>query len=163
MTHRKAARKPGAALVIEGACARPRAFSHYDLGQIHEYYQVDDIAKVDARLRGKAVRLRKLIDMVGPDFHAKYLTVESEDGKFSVSLPLAETMRTALLVYEMKGKPLDREEGGPVRFLIPFFPDACANVKGAARITVSEAPGRDTRPSNKQDHDALHAASRGRA
>jgi 2-dehydropantoate 2-reductase len=160
MSHRKAPRKPGAALVIEGACARPRAFSHYDLGAIHEYYQVDDISKVDARLAGKAVRLRALVDLVGPDFHAKYITIESEDGAFSVSLPLDETIRTALVVHELKKKPLTREDGGPVRFLIPFFADKCANVKGAARMTLSETPGRDTRPSNRSDHEALHAADK---
>ncbi|MDG2148773.1 MAG: molybdopterin-dependent oxidoreductase [Planctomycetota bacterium] len=160
MTHRTAARKPGAALVIEGACARPSAFSHYDLGAIHDDYQVEDLAKVDARLKGKAVRLRKLVDLVGPDFYAKYITIESEDGKFAASLPLDDTMRTALVVYEMKGKPLTREDGGPVRFIIPFFADKCANVKGAVKMTLTESPGRDTRPSNKTDHDALHAAEK---
>lgn len=146
--------------MIEGSCARPRAFTHFDLGDIHEYYQVDDISKVDARLVGKAVRLRSLVDLVGPEFHAKYITIESEDGQYSVSLPLDETIRTALVVYELKGKPLSREDGGPVRFFIPFFGDKCAAVKGATRMTLSEVPGRDTRPSNKKGHDALHAAEK---
>ena len=146
--------------MIEGVCARPRAFTTFDLSDIHEYYQVDDISKVDARLKGKAVRLRKLIDLVGPDFHAKHIIIESEDGKYSVSLPLAETMRTALVVYELKKKPLSRDDGGPLRFLIPFSGDACTSVKGAARMPLSEQPGKDTRPANKRDHEALHAAEK---
>jgi len=163
MPHRKAPRKPGAALVIEGDCARPTAFTHYDLGQIHPDYQVDDVSKVDQRLEGKAVRLRKLVDIVGPGFYSKFITVESEDGKFSASLPLDETMRTAIVIYEKKGKPLDRDSGGPVRFVIPFHPDKCTAVKGAVHMVISEQPGRDTRPSNAKEHEALHAAEKAKS
>ena len=157
MSPRKAARNTRAILTIEGTCSRPHAFSYHDLATVHEYYQVPDVSKVDERLRGKAVRLRKLIDMVGPSFHARHLTIESEDGQFSVCLPLAETARTALVVYELKGKPLERADGGPARFIVPFLGDRCANVKGAALIVLSELPGRDTRPSNAAEHAALHA------
>ena len=97
---------------------------------------------------------------MGPDFHAKHIIIESEDGKYSVSIPLAETMRTALVVYELKKKTLSRDDGGPLRFLIPFSGDACTSVKGAARMTLSEQPGKDTRPAHKRDHEALHAAEK---
>jgi len=157
MTLRKAARNTRAILTIEGECARPRAFTHHDLATVHDYYQVPDVSKVDERLKGKGVRLRKLVDLVGPAFHARFLTVESEDGTFSACLPLAETSRTAVVIYELKGKPLDRAEGGPVRFVIPFSGDACGNVKSAARITISEQPGRDTRPSQAAPQAAASA------
>lgn len=150
-------RKPNAVLVIEGECARPTAFSHHDLRSVHRYYQVDDLSKVDASLKGKGVRLRALIDQVGPDFEVRHVTVQSEDGAYSVCLPLDETSRTALVVYELGGKPLARDDGGPVRFVIPFHPDKCVNVKGATRIVLSEAPGKDTRPSNREEHERLHA------
>jgi DMSO/TMAO reductase YedYZ molybdopterin-dependent catalytic subunit len=160
MSHRKAKRNNRGILTIEGHCVRPTSFSYHDLGSIHEYYQVQDIAKVDERLKGTAVRLRKLIDLVGPEYNTQYITVESEDGQFSASLPIEEVSRTALVVYAMKKKPLEREEGGPVRFIIPFFGDKCANVKGAVRMVLSEEPGKDTRPSNAKDHAALHDAEK---
>ena len=145
-----------AVLTIEGQCVRPTAFTYYDLANIHEDYQVDDLSKVDQRLSGKAVRLRKLIDLVGPDFHTEYLTVESEDGAFAASLPLAEISRTAVVIYEQDGKPLERDDGGPVRFVIPYFPDKCANVKSATHMLISEQQGRDTRPSTAAQHASLH-------
>ena len=156
MTFREAPLNTRAVLTIEGECIRPTKFSYQDLQDIHRYYQVDDLSTVDERLSGKGVRLRKLIDIVGPEFHTKYVTVESQDGAFSACLPLEEMSRTAILVYEEGGKPLAREAGGPVRFLVPFYPDKCANVKNAARLVISEKPREDTRPSNASEHAALH-------
>ena len=159
MPFRKASRNTRAIITIEGACNRPQGFTYHDLASCHSDYQIDDLAKVDENLWGKAVRLRALVDMAGPLMYAKYLTVESEDGKFAASLPLAETQRTAVIVYDKGGKPLEREDGGPVRFVIPFSPDKCANVKGATKITLSETPGRDTRPSNAGEHSKAPAES----
>lgn len=153
----KAPVKSNAVLVIEGDCARPAAFSFHDLRSIHEDYQVPDAAKVDQRLKGSAVRLRALLDLVGPGWHSRWLTVESEDGKFSVSLPLEETRASALVVYGLKNKPLERSDGGPVRFVVPFHPDDCTRVKGATRLIVSEERGRDTRPADSEEHRKLHA------
>ena len=124
---------------------------------MHEYYQVPDVAKVDEKLSGKAVRLRKLIDIAGPDYGTRYVTIESMDEEFSVCLDMAETARTALLIYERGGKPIAYEDGGPVRFVVPFHPDACVNVKSVGRIVISREPGKDTRPSNREQHEALHA------
>ena len=72
-------------------------------------------------------------------------------------------MRTAVVIYEKKGKPLGREDGGPVRFVIPYFHDKCANVKGAVHMVLSQEPGRDTRPSNAKEHEAIHAAEKAKS
>lgn len=157
MVFRKATHDTRSVMVIEGLCSRPRGFSYHDLASCHSDYQIDDLSKVDERLSGKAVRLRALIDLAGPLMHTRFLTIESEDGKFAASLPIDEIRRTAVVVYELGGKPLTREDGGPVRLVIPFFKDKCANVKGATKITLSEEPGRDTRPSNRPEHEAIHA------
>ena len=157
MPERKATRNPHALFVIEGDCQRPQAASRLDLAEIHAYYQIADLATVDERLSGRAVRLRKLIDLAGPGYGTEWLTVESLDGGYSVSLPLAETARTAVIVYERDGKPLEPEDGGPARFLVPFHPDACVNVKSIARIVISRERGRDTRPADRAAHQAHHA------
>lgn len=154
---KKAPRNTRALITIEGECHRPQGFTFHDLDIVHEDYQIKDMAKIDERLKGQGVRLRGLIDQVGPGFYTKYLTVESEDGKFSACLPLEEISRTAVIIYGIKGKPLDREDGGPVRFVIPFYPDKCANVKGATRIVLSEKPGKDTRPTTPAEHAKIHA------
>jgi 2-dehydropantoate 2-reductase len=158
MSFRKAEKTPHSLLVLEGDCHRPMAFSQLDLRSVHPYYQVEDLSHVDERLTGRGVRLRRLIDLVGPGYGTRWLTVESLDGDFSASLPLAEIARTAILVYEQNGKPLPREAGGPVRFIVPYHPDPCANVKAVGRLVISRKPGRDTRPSTKAEHERLHAA-----
>jgi DMSO/TMAO reductase YedYZ molybdopterin-dependent catalytic subunit len=156
MPFRKAPRSPHGILTIEGECDRPTHFSYEDLLGAHVDYQVPDVSKVDQRLKGVAVRLRTLLDEVGPSFHSKWITVESEDGKFSASLPLKDTRATALVIYGLSKKALERDAGGPVRFVIPFHPDDCTKVKGATRMVLSEERGRDTRPSNAAEHREIH-------
>lgn len=158
MRHKKASLNPHGILVIEGHCIRPHAFSYLDLAGIHRYYQIPDLSKIDKRLSGVGVRLRKLIDLVGPDYRAAHLIVESEDGEFSASVPLHDVAKTAVIVYAAKkGEKLDREQGGPTRLVIPYYPDRCANVKNLGRIVVSRTPGEDTRPS--QHGEKASAAS----
>lgn len=157
MPFRKAPANTRGILTIEGECARPTAFSYHDMASLHSDYQVPDVSKIDARLKGTAVRLRALVESVGPDLSAAWLTVESEDGRFSASLPLREASETALIIFGQGKKPLDRDAGGPVRFVIPFHPDACTKVKGARRISLTAERGKDTRPSTAAEHRAIHA------
>jgi 2-dehydropantoate 2-reductase len=161
MSLRKAPLNPHGIVTIEGECDRPTSFSYLDLQRVHPYYQVLDLSLVDERLAGKGVRLRRLIDLAGPERGAAWMTVQSVDGGFSACLPLEEIRRTAIIVYEKGGRPLSVEDGGPARFVIPYYPDKCANVKSVGRIVISRKPGKDTRPSTAPAHDALHAAERG--
>jgi DMSO/TMAO reductase YedYZ molybdopterin-dependent catalytic subunit len=146
-SYRKAPRNPHGLFAIEGEVERPQAFSYLDLQEVHRYYQVADLSLVDERLSGKAVRLRRLLDLAGPVYGTRFLTIESADGGFSPSVPIAEVSRTALIVYEKEGKPLPLDQGGPARFVVPYHPDACLNVKALGRLVVSRERGRDTRPS----------------
>lgn len=157
MPFQSAPRNPHALFVVEGDCQRPQAFSHLDLSSVHPYYQVADLATVDERLAGKGVRLRKLLDLVGPGYNTAWLTFESVEG-FSACLPLHEVARTGVIVYEKGGRPLAREDGGPARLVVPYHPDACANVKALARIVISQAPGKDTRPANRPANVAQPAS-----
>jgi hypothetical protein len=163
MSFRKAIRTPHALFVIEGECQRPQAFSLLGLREIHPYYPVPDLKLIDETLSGQGVRLRRLLDLVGPEYGTEWLTVESLDGGFSASLPLAEVGRTAIVAYQDSGKPLDPENGGPARFLVPYYPDKCANVKSIGRLVLSRKQGRDTRPSTREEHEALHADDRERS
>jgi DMSO/TMAO reductase YedYZ molybdopterin-dependent catalytic subunit len=156
MSDKKAERTPHGLFVIEGECHRPQAFSLLDLQEIHPYYQIADLATVDETLAGRGVRLRKLVDIAGPDYGTQWLTFESIEG-FSACLPLDEISRTGIIVFEKGGKPLAPDEGGPTRLVVPYYPDKCANVKSLARIVVSKQPRKDTRPSTQGEHEKLHA------
>ena len=102
------------------------------------------------------MRLRKLVDIAGPDYGTQWLTFESIEG-FSACLPLDEISRTGVIVFEKGGKPLSPDDGGPARLVVPYYPDKCANVKSLARIVISKQPRKDTRPSNQGEHEKLHA------
>ena len=136
MTDRKAPRSPHALFAIEGDCQRPQGFGPLDLSEAHPNYRVDDLATVDQRLSGKGVRLRTLIDTVGPGYGVAWITIESLNG-FRACLPLAQVSRTGIVVYEKGGKPLSIEDGGPARLIVPYLPGEAADVKALSRLVLT--------------------------
>ena len=146
-SYRKAPRNPHGLFAIEGEVERPQSFSALDLQEIHRYYQVADLSLIDERLAGKGVRLRRLLDLVGPVYGTRFLTIESLEGGASASVPIGEVGRTAVLVYELAGKPLPLDQGGPVRFVVPYHPDPSLDVPALGRLVISRERGGDARRS----------------
>lgn len=72
---------------------------------------------LDSRWRGVRVR-----DLLGPDLlttTARHVLVHADKG-WTTNLPVAELLREeVLLAYELEGRPLPPEHGGPVRLLVP--------------------------------------------
>jgi len=125
--------------------------------------QVDDVSSLVKKRSGAAVKLGAVLARAGVRAEATHLTVESADGTFSASVPLAGVRDVALLVYREDDEPLSSSKGGPVRLLIPDAAacrtaeiDTCANVKFVATLTLTVGPGRDTRPATPRSHKKLH-------
>ena len=141
-----------AVLEISGAVAVPVSLAHTDLAAFPDQARIDDVSQVDARRRGQAVRLEALLAQVCIDTLATHITLHSSTDDFAVSLPLESARDVGILIYGIDGAPLDQQEGGPFRFLIPDAAacrtaelDACANVKFLDRIELTTGRGRDTR------------------
>jgi len=124
--------------------------------------QVDDVSSLIPGRVGGAVRLQSILDQVKPRQDLDYLTVESTDGAFAASVPLA-ALRGALVAYRLGDEPLPKDKGGPLRFLIPDDEgcatggaDACANVKFVGTLRLTKGPGKDTRPTTPRRHTELH-------
>ncbi len=124
--------------------------------------QVADVSQSVPGRVGGAVRLQAILDRLEPSPDLDYLTVESTDGGFSASVPLA-ALREALIVYRLSNEPLPQDKGGPLRFLIPNDEgcatggaDACANVKFVGALRLTKGPGKDTRPTTPRRHTELH-------
>ena len=67
----------------------------------------------------KGVRLRDLLEKVGPKPEAKVVVFRCADD-YHTAIPLADAMREeTILAYEMNGEPLPTEHGFPVRLLNP--------------------------------------------
>lgn len=127
-------------LRVDGQVAAPRAFSWSELASLPE--QVGDVGAVVKGREGGGVRLRAILEVVGVKAGADFVTLASGDG-FSISVPLS-ALGDSLLAYRLGESALPEKKGGPIRFLIPNAEqcgvegvDACANVKGLGRITLT--------------------------
>ena len=145
------------ALEVCGHVRQPGRFDFEALTRLPE--QIDDIASMVPGRTGGGVRLVSLLGAVQPYLEATHLTVESDDGSFSASVPLAAVVESGVVLYRLGSQALPTQQGGPFRFLITDAQtcatggaDLCANVKGVGRIALSAGPGRDTRsmePTNR--------------
>lgn len=149
-----------ARLEIVGAVRQARTFDFDGLAALPG--QVADVGSLVAGRTGGAVRLSEVLDAAGMQTAASHLTVESADGRFAASVPL-DAVRDAVLVYRLGDSVLPAANGGPVRLLIPDAArcgradvDMCANVKHVSVLRVGTEPGRDTRPTTKAEHAAMH-------
>jgi DMSO/TMAO reductase YedYZ molybdopterin-dependent catalytic subunit len=138
-------------LQICGHVRQPESFDFEALTRLPG--QIEDIATIVPGRAGGGVRLASLLDAVQPYPEATHITVESEDGSFSASVPLMAVVESAVVLYRLGPQALPTQQGGPFRFLITDAQtcatggvDLCANVKFVGRIALSDGPGRDTRP-----------------
>jgi DMSO/TMAO reductase YedYZ molybdopterin-dependent catalytic subunit len=126
-----------------------------DLARLPEPEQVADVGSFVPGRAGRAVRLSALLNRAGVSEPARFLHIQSKDPSFAVSLPVDEA-KGALVVYALGDAPLPKSKGGPFRLLVPGHADECVHVKQLARIELSDAPGRDTRPKDDAEHAKLH-------
>ena len=69
----------------------------------------------------KGIRLRDLLEKVGPTPEVKVVVFRCADG-YHTAIPLEDAMREdTLLAYEMNGEPLPTEHGFPIRLLNPVI------------------------------------------
>ena len=129
-------------LRIEGEVLSPQAFCFEDLRLLPG--QVADVGQFIPGRDGSGIRLQSLLEQVGLKDSVKYITLESTDGTFSASIPLA-AVQDAIVAYKLEDAPLPTKKGGPFRFFIPNVDecavgevDACANVKFLGRVHLSQ-------------------------
>ena len=154
-------------LLVDGAVARPLRLGFADLAAMPEGDQIPDVARFHPGRDGDGVSLRSLLDRAGIDRAATHLTLHADRDDFHASIPLAEVADRGMVVYRSGGGPLPKERGGPIRFLIrdpstcrSADLDDCANVKYLSRIELTIGKGRDSRPLDDAEHEALHAGEK---
>ena len=81
----------------------------------------------------------KIIELAKPDPLAKHLIFRSFEG-YSTNVPLEELLKPNVIVaYELEGKEIPPEHGGPIRMIIPHL----YGWKSANFLTVIEFKERD--------------------
>ncbi|HEV7678561.1 MAG TPA: molybdopterin-dependent oxidoreductase [Candidatus Dormibacteraeota bacterium] len=89
----------------------------------------------------RGVRVRDVVDAVGQNGKAKFVTFYSGDGVYTDSLTIAQARSDdAILCWELNGAPLIREQGMPLRLIYPDM-YGYKNVKWVRRLEVKS--GRD--------------------
>lgn len=146
--------------IAGGARAGGLRLAAADLAALPPAGQVADVGELVPGRKGRAVRLSAIVELAQLDGTARYVNITSRDPAFAVSVPLDEVRAHGLVVYELDGRPLDPSKGGPFRLLVERHPDECVNVKELVRLEFSDRPGRDTRPKDDAEHQALHRKSK---
>ena len=86
------------------------------------------------------VLLSVLLKEVGVQKEASWLVYEGADpGKFSHTMPLAKGMDDVFVAYGQNGEPVRREQGYPIRMIVPGW-EGPHNVKYLSHIKVVDQP-----------------------
>jgi DMSO/TMAO reductase YedYZ molybdopterin-dependent catalytic subunit len=102
-----------------------------------DFHCVTRWSKFDVKWCG--VLMKDIIELVKPKAEAKFFVQYGTDG-YTTNVPLEKVMTdTAILAYELDGKPLPREHGGPLRMIIPEL----YAWKGSKFLTKLEFLGED--------------------
>lgn len=154
-------------LTITGEIACPCELAAIDLAQLPVAAQITDVATLDPKRSGQAVRLAAVLDAVGVKPTARWLSLHASTDDFHASIPLDAVRERAVVIYRQNGEPLSPKAGGPFRFFIPDFAachtheiDECANVKFVDRMELTAERGYDNRPHDAAKHAELHRKER---
>jgi DMSO/TMAO reductase YedYZ molybdopterin-dependent catalytic subunit len=134
-------------LKVEGLVDEPLDLEYADLQAmtpttLHRDFQCVTGWRVpDVEWRG--VLLRDILDRAGVQPKAKALQFISFDGTYTESLTLDQARRRDVLVaYELEGKQLSREHGGPVRlYVAPMYGYKSCKWLESIRVVDAVRPG----------------------
>jgi DMSO/TMAO reductase YedYZ molybdopterin-dependent catalytic subunit len=129
-------------LRILGAGEREFSLGYEDCLLFGKEHQVQNVGDLVRNRRGRALRMRGLLDGLPRTPKAQYAVVSTVDGSLeqSVPLPLDELREHGLLVYAWDGKPLSYWHGGPFHLILPDRPYGSSDFPHLFRIELSEAP-----------------------
>lgn len=87
--------------------------------QVSDFHCVTTWSKYDVRWNG--VKFRTIVERARPKAGVTHLVLDCADG-YTTNLPLRELRGDdVMLAYELEGRPLPLEHGGPMRFIVPHL------------------------------------------
>lgn len=134
---------------IDGDVVQPVSLDRAAMQQLPGEHQVEDVSAVMPSMKGRAIKVKGLLEVPALGIQADHVTFHSSDGNYAATLTLQQAKDFGLLLYDLDGDPLPDAKGGPFRLITPGLGDLCANVKGVGRIEVRVGSGKDTRPSER--------------
>jgi 2-dehydropantoate 2-reductase len=134
---------------IDGAVIQPVVLDQAGLSKLPADMQVPDVGARTPGMKGRGVTLKGLLSIPALMIDADHVVFHAAGNQFSACLTLQQAREYGVLVYEVDGHPLPRQNGGPYRLITPGLGDLCANVKGVGRIELRVGPVQDSRPSTR--------------
>jgi len=112
-------------VTVDGLVERPTTWTWEEAHALPRSSYTGDIhcvttwSKFDTTFTG--ISVDELLDAAGPTDDARFALVHSSTG-YTTNLPLADlTGGKAWVVWEVDGKPLPTQHGGPARLLVPHL------------------------------------------
>jgi len=132
-------------LTVDGLVERPVTLTYDDLRRLPAAEQVSTFHCVTGwtvrNVRWRGIRLRHVLDLVGPLRSARALRFVSGEHPYEDSLTIDQALLPdVMLALELDGSPLSRPHGAPLRLVIPEM-YGYKGVKWLERIeVVAEQP-----------------------
>ncbi len=152
---------------LDGLVDRPLKLGYSDLLSMPATALTKDFQCVTGwrvpEVSWKGVKVADLLEAAGVQSGAEAIRLYSFDGVYTESLTLTQARRDDVLVaYEMEGKPVSRQHGGPVRLLMaPMY--GYKSIKWLNRIEVVEKVVPGYWEERGYDVDAWVGSSNGRS
>lgn len=110
---------------VQGEVEQPLSLSWAEFTALPKAEQVSDFhcvttwSKYDVRWTG--VKFRTITEKAGVKRSAEHLLLDCADG-YTTNVPLAELRGDdVILAYELEGRPLPLDHGGPMRLIVPHL------------------------------------------
>jgi DMSO/TMAO reductase YedYZ molybdopterin-dependent catalytic subunit len=134
-------------LAVKGLVDKPAVFSYDELLAMSPMTLTRDFQCVTGwrvpKVKWKGVLLSDVLKKVGVKPEARALRFTSFDGAYSESLTLDQARRSDVMVaYEMEGKPITSDHGGPVRlYVAPMYGYKSCKWLSGIELTDHVIPG----------------------
>jgi DMSO/TMAO reductase YedYZ molybdopterin-dependent catalytic subunit len=134
-------------LRVSGLVERPFTLTYDELLAMPPTHLTKDFQCVTGwrvpKVKWSGVSLRALLDRAGVKPGAQALRFTSFDGAYTESLTLDQARRPDVIVaYEMEGKPVSSEHGGPVRlYVAPMYGYKSCKWLDSIEVTDHVIPG----------------------
>lgn len=131
-------------LQVAGQVAAPVTLTWADIAAMPPYKETQDFHCVTGwsvpAVRWKGIHISQLAAKVQPSPTARFVNFYSFDGAYTESMPLSEALdQTVVLAYQLDEQPLPREQGFPMRLVVPKQ-YGYKSIKWVAKVEFSEQP-----------------------
>jgi len=132
-------------LTVDGLVERPSSFSYEELLSMRAHTFISDFHCVTGwsvtDVKWKGVSVKEIIEQVKPKEGGTYVRMYSADQLYTETYELTQLLEeNVILAYELEGKPLNENQGAPLRLFHPGM-YGYKSIKWVHRIEIRKERG----------------------